>query len=537
METYDIRQFGADPTGAVSANTAIAAALAAAEGEPVYIVAGRYLLDSPIAPSAAFKLHGDRSGTLVPAPGALSDRYVIEHAGSSDAPTDGIEIVGIGFDGLVDYPADTTVARDALSHYRGAISLLHVKNTLIERNIVKGFTLNGVRVGGVGENNRTHYNYFEDAAYNGKVIVYTSSPAHAHKNGSIVGNTSLRNGPTRFADASHETFASSVDGIHADDIDGVVIRGNTVRFVSGVGIRIEGCLRFSCWDNTVDDAGAYAISAYNTSKDGSILLNRIARWGRLPRAASFVRHEGTVYVCRETPHLTENPLPADPATVAWFEECPYSLEGIENIRDYDDADYDLLPFRGFGGISIAGNSSRIDVRRNTIRGDLSTDAAGALTHAADFGITPVHNVNHPISGTQQAADTWLSDNEFFDLTTEIYWPDYTDPVAQRGPVAARPDRFRQPVIAICTAAARADVNAVWEALGRGVDNFSRSLCAVGTSTPVTHYLMQDLSPTTWEASEWQALADETLTVHLLSSEQSIDDWRSGILADAGLRLL
>lgn len=71
-----------------------------------------------------------------------------------------------------------------------------------------------------------------------------------------------------------------------------------------------------------------------------------------------------------------------------------------------------------------------------------------------------------------------------------------------------------PAICICTAAARDDINLVWEAMGRGPNNISRKLCAIDPNatweTPATHYMMQDMSATDSDVAEWQALCNGDL---------------------------
>lgn len=71
-----------------------------------------------------------------------------------------------------------------------------------------------------------------------------------------------------------------------------------------------------------------------------------------------------------------------------------------------------------------------------------------------------------------------------------------------------------PSICICTAAAKANVNRVWEAMGRGPGTFSRKLCAVGPGatweTKATHYLMSDASTDDGDIAEWQAMSNGDL---------------------------
>lgn len=71
-----------------------------------------------------------------------------------------------------------------------------------------------------------------------------------------------------------------------------------------------------------------------------------------------------------------------------------------------------------------------------------------------------------------------------------------------------------PAILVCLAAYRDNINAVWEAMGRGPNNISRKLCAINPSatweTPATHYMMQDMGAIDTDVARWQALCAGTL---------------------------
>lgn len=70
-----------------------------------------------------------------------------------------------------------------------------------------------------------------------------------------------------------------------------------------------------------------------------------------------------------------------------------------------------------------------------------------------------------------------------------------------------------PAICICTAAARDNVNLVWEAMNRGPGTFSRKLTDEADPTPAspaTHYLMSDASASEADVAEWQAMASGDL---------------------------
>ena len=71
-----------------------------------------------------------------------------------------------------------------------------------------------------------------------------------------------------------------------------------------------------------------------------------------------------------------------------------------------------------------------------------------------------------------------------------------------------------PSICIVTAAQRDNANAVWEARGRGPNNFSRKLCELDPGatyeTPATHYLIADSSTTQEEVAIMMSFQDGDL---------------------------
>ncbi len=71
-----------------------------------------------------------------------------------------------------------------------------------------------------------------------------------------------------------------------------------------------------------------------------------------------------------------------------------------------------------------------------------------------------------------------------------------------------------PFVGICTAAAKTNVDLVWEAMGRGPGTFSRKLCAIGPGvtwqTSATEYLSSDASATDADIAIWQGFADQNL---------------------------
>lgn len=128
-----------------------------------------------------------------------------------------------------------------------------------------------------------------------------------------------------------------------------------------------------------------------------------------------------------------------------------------------------------------------------------------------------------------------------------------------------------PAIVICTAAVRANVNLVWEAMGRGPNNLSRKLCSIDPEatyeTPATHYLMQDMGATDSDVAIWQGLCENNLppiegtwgedgiieagdaqaacgggnmqvySAAGIVTPQQRDEWRDGVLLGAGLQFV
>lgn len=71
-----------------------------------------------------------------------------------------------------------------------------------------------------------------------------------------------------------------------------------------------------------------------------------------------------------------------------------------------------------------------------------------------------------------------------------------------------------PFVGLVTAAAKTNVDLVWEAMGRGPGTFGRKVCAIDPSathlTPATHYLSSDTSSTDSDIAKWQALCSGDL---------------------------
>lgn len=69
-----------------------------------------------------------------------------------------------------------------------------------------------------------------------------------------------------------------------------------------------------------------------------------------------------------------------------------------------------------------------------------------------------------------------------------------------------------PTICIVTAAARVDLNRVWDAMGRGPATFSIALCEIDPEatweTPATHYGMQDMGAQKSDVDSWLAMASD-----------------------------
>lgn len=68
--------------------------------------------------------------------------------------------------------------------------------------------------------------------------------------------------------------------------------------------------------------------------------------------------------------------------------------------------------------------------------------------------------------------------------------------------------IQSPTICIISDAKRADINRVWEAMGRGPGTFSVPLGPIGSvwSTPPTHWLMSDMGTTPEDAAVWGQMA-------------------------------
>lgn len=134
--------------------------------------------------------------------------------------------------------------------------------------------------------------------------------------------------------------------------------------------------------------------------------------------------------------------------------------------------------------------------------------------------------------------------------------------------------MRAPTIVIVTAAAQVPLNRIWEAMGRGPDTFSVRLCAdvpeATYESPVTHYLMCDMSAMQNDLVVWAAMAENNdlpplpngviwgengvisaldaqaainggnmfvFPAYGLQTQQDKDNWLAGALAALSLRIL
>lgn len=100
-----------------------------------------------------------------------------------------------------------------------------------------------------------------------------------------------------------------------------------------------------------------------------------------------------------------------------------------------------------------------------------------------------------------------------------------------------------PFVGICTAAAKTNVDLVWEAMGRGPGTFFRKVCAINPSatwqTPATHYLSSDASATDGDIAIWQGFAAANLPplpVDVIWGENGVIGAADAIAAISGANL-
>jgi parallel beta-helix repeat protein len=380
---------------------------------------------------------------------------------SNQAKLSNIKILGCGFDGSINYPADSKTAPSSVAHNIGIYfhsdetpsgqTAHDYQNIEVSDNYFYKLTWGSVYFKGLNMANlQITDNWAKYGSYGWDVYsVFNQGALHpptgydyASTGVIIARNHTTLNGPQLLWDPTNSGYASSTDGIQVRGSKQAVVANNTVSYTGGEGIRIEVDNGSTVTGNVVSETGGDGIIVYNQSKGTVITGNTVKNWGRTPLASSIRNYGGTYVVAREFPYATGPKLPSNPLTTNWFSKWPYSTASSQmqtsKIQRYSTTDYynpatgaGILPFRGFAGIGIYSGSYNVTVTGNQTIPNLSKDSTGYL-YASDFGLSCVHPVNGPVGGT--CAGGTISGNTFAGRVYPIYHPAYMDPINRHGAV-------------------------------------------------------------------------------------------------------
>jgi parallel beta-helix repeat protein len=432
---------GDTATGDASAATALQAAIDACDGVLDLAPGATYLIDAAVTLKSDLHIRLNGSTLLS---GASNTIFTHSSAGLHD-----VLIEGPGtFDGTAAYPVDETVAKTTVTaRYGVSISSTGGYNIEVRKCHFSHFAGGGVYITAPeGKNIKIKDNTADKGHYVLKSFSVYGNPglveADAVANVEVTGNVVEGGGPTGFTDATVVQFLNSSDGIHLDACKDSVVANNTVRNVAGIGIRIEENWRTKVINNTVEGSGGDGILVYFENHGVIVQGNTVKNWGRLPYAAALLDYSGTLVVCREMPHTSLAPFPADPTASSWWEEWPHTLTGIDEdtIVDWADRSYytsgppesGSLAFRGHSGIAVTQASDDCIVTDNICIPDL-TQESGKYTHASDFGISIVHSINSPHDDAAARVGL-IAHNIAEGRVADIYTPAYRDPINERGPL-------------------------------------------------------------------------------------------------------
>ncbi len=380
--------------------------------------------------------------------------------GPGVAPGTKITALGTGTGGLGTYTVSVsqTVSSEAMStgtykqtlaNKNRAITTASIKTTdlHIENCYFNKFSSGSIDINGFSssdiyiQNNEFIYGGYSQQVIYVRLPSTTFTDAQRTQNINIIGNLVDTCGPQSYRNAGVQDWCASADGIAVVGCGSGKIYANTVRYTSGIGIRVE----LSQWvvvdGNNVDNSGSDGIDVYHNNSyitvgSGNVVTN----WGRIPSAYSYQNLSGTYYLFTESPVSTGPTLPtaANLPSTTWAEVVPYSLTGVapSTIMAYSDTNYyngttGILPFRGNNAIGFLLSSDHVIITGNAGIGNLTKDGSGLYLYASDHGISPVHPVNTPVDGT--GANGIISGNDFVSCRTyQLYHPIYEDPINQKG---------------------------------------------------------------------------------------------------------
>lgn len=445
-EVVNVKDYGAIGDGSTDDTAAIQAAINAmstAGGGEIHFPKGTYKITSSLALKSNVKLIGEGKKSVLKV-GAASAYALLN--GTTET-LENVWIEGLNFDGSLNYPANSQVYKQtyalrntAINIAGVAISGLTVKNcvftSLSDRSIhVQSDAATAIDIDS---------NSFSSGAYCSQVIYIRSTTTTVTdtirpKDIRIIRNRIDTCGPQFHYNPTKEDWIASADAIAIDRSVGFIVSHNRLKNVAGIGIRIEESVNGSVVDNDFEDIGTNAIAVYKSAFYVTITGNSGRRWGKIPPAYAIRDYSGTLVYALEFPHVSNNPLPADPTASSRWATWPYTTTNIDtaSIIAYDNTDYyagssdGILPFRGYAAIAVNSGAESCTVVGNNFKGD-TTLSGGKYVYASDFGFSNVHPVND--NGTTNAGqNTVVADNNFHDVrVSTIYAPAYQDTIGGYG---------------------------------------------------------------------------------------------------------
>jgi hypothetical protein len=425
--------------------------LYAAGGGTVYFPTGTYNLQNQLIPKSNVHYKGEGKNSSLKVNATSGITYIFNSA--AFGAVDNIVWDGVGFDGSLNYPADSTVYAPDIVGKNRAIRLAGYTITNVT---VRNCFFNSLNNGSFEVNDETGStnisvinNHFYKGAYLGKVIRFRtpsgSAPADPDDRPSniiVTGNRIEICGPQYHYDPSKSDWTASCDGIDFNDVRDVTCSDNVLTDIGSTGIRVENTLRASISNNKLINIGSNGISFYQNCFTCTCIGNTVFGYHRTPLAFAMRNYGGTFVVAREFPDASDAPLPADPTASSWFDTWPYSVENIDTSKviAYSNTDYytgsnldGILPYRGGMGIAVVAASTRVSVIGNNVIANTSTDASGDDNYAHEWGYSVVHSSNSAASVAGAGANCIFIGNASVDQSAyRFYHPENGDPINGNG---------------------------------------------------------------------------------------------------------
>ena len=447
----DVKSRGAGQGGADDASIIQAAIdeLNAAGGGTIYFPVGVYNLQTQLVPKSNVHYKGEGKKSALTINATPGPTYIF----NATSAIDNVVWDGVGFDGSLNYPADSTVYKQTYANRNTGIRTAGVTATNVT---IRNCWFDSLSNGSIDFNNDTGTsnisvinNIFYKGSYAFKVISFRTptgsppaDPANRPSNIIVTGNRLEIGGPQYYYDPSKQDWTASADGIDFNDSRDITCSDNIIISIGGSGIRVENTLRASVSNNKLYDIGGIGISFYQNCFTCTCVGNTVYGYGKIPQASAIRNYSGTYVVAREFPDASTAPLPADPTASSWFDTWPYSLDNINtaNILTYSATDYysganpnGILPYRGGMGIGVIAASTRVSVIGNNVVANTSTDGSGQDNYAHEWGYSVVHPSNSPASVAGAGTNCIFIGNTSVDQSAyRFYHPEYGDPVNGNG---------------------------------------------------------------------------------------------------------